>query len=228
MKKISTKVLIVIGLLFLMILLIDIYGDKAEQVSNDRIVYNGFIILDPGHGGNDEGTSGYSKTYEKDLALEISLKLKKVLMENNFKVYMTREDDKLLGNSPKEDISNRSKFINLKNPDIFLSIHLNGSEEKVVKGAEIYARYLDKKSYSLAEKIQDELSSIEYTKDRGVKTTKDRSLGILRKTEAPGVLLELGFITNKEDEEYLVSEVGQDTIIEAILNGILEYFKERD
>lgn len=87
---------------------------------------------------------------------------------------------------------------------------------------------MDNKSYALGESIQNELSSIEYTKDRGVKTTKDRNLGILRGTISPGVLLELGFLTNSEDEKYLVSNVGQDTIIKAILNGILNYFEEND
>ena len=97
---------------------------------------------------------------------------------------------------------------------------------KIAKGVESYSRFLDDKSYLLAESIQDELSSIEYTKDRGIKETNEKSLGILRYTNIPGVLLELGFITNSEDEKYLISEKGQDIIVDCILNGILNYFNE--
>ena len=228
MKKIFVSLLISLGLLIVMILSINIFGKRNFEVSYNKVGYKNVIVLDPGHGGKDEGTSSANKVLEKDLSLEISLKLKDELIKNNFKVYLTRDSDKLLGNSIRSDIINRATFINLKNPDAFVSIHLNGLEDENIKGVETYTRYLDNKSYALGESIQNELSSIEYTKDRGVKTTKDRNLGILRGTISPGVLLELGFLTNSEDEKYLVSNVGQDTIIKAILNGILNYFEEND
>lgn len=188
--------------------------------------YNGVIVIDPGHGGYDGGAISQNKIYEKEIVLEISKKLGEKLLENNFKVYFTRENDKALGNTTKSDIINRSKFINSKKPDIFLSIHLNGSDALSAKGVETYARFLDKKSYLLAESIQDELSSIEYTKDRGIKETDEKNLGILRNTNSVGVLLELGFITNLEDEKFLISNEGQDTIVYAMVNGIINYFQE--
>lgn len=200
--------------------------EKSEVVSINEKIYSGIIVIDPGHGGEDTGAISQNNVNEKDVVLDISLKLGEKLEENNFKVYFTRKSDKALGNTVRSDIINRAKFINARNADIFLSIHLNGSDIESAKGVESYSRFLDEKSYLLAESIQDELSSIEYTKDRGIKETNEKSLGILRYTNITGVLLELGFITNSEDEKYLISEEGQDIIVDCILNGILNYFNE--
>lgn len=185
----------------------------------------GTVIIDPGHGGYDEGASSKKGNREKDIVLEISLKLGKKLKSKNFKVFFTRESDKALGKTIKEDILNRAEFIDSKKGDIFLSIHLNGSDSRSAKGIESYYEFLNNRSYKLAESIQDELSSIEYTKDRGLKGTNEKNLGILRYSQTVGVLLELGFITNSEDEKYLVSNNGQDTIVDAIVSGILNYFE---
>ena len=200
--------------------------EKSEVVSINEKIYSGIIVIDPGHGGEDTGAISQNNVNEKDVVLDISLKLGEKLEENNFKVYFTRKSDKALGNTVRSDIINRAKFINARNADIFLSIHLNGSDIESAKGVESYSRFLDEKSYLLAESIQDELSSIEYTKDRGIKETNEKSLGILRYTNITGVLLELGFITNSEDEKYLISEEGQDIIVYCILYGILIYFNE--
>lgn len=200
--------------------------EKSKVVSINEEIYSGIIVIDPGHGGEDTGAISQNNVNEKDVVLDISLKLGEKLEENNFKVYFTRKSDKALGNTVRSDIINRAKFINARNADIFLSIHLNGSDVESAKGVESYSRFLDDKSYLLAESIQDELSSIEYTKDRGIKETNEKSLGILRYTNITGVLLELGFITNSEDEKYLISEEGQDIIVYCILNGILNYFNE--
>ena len=200
--------------------------EKSEVVSINEKIYSGIIVIDPGHGGEDTGAISQNNVNEKDVVLDISLKLGEKLEENNFKVYFTRKSDKDLWYTVRSDIINRAKFINARNADIFLSIHLNGSDVESAKGVESYSRFLDDKSYLLAESIQDELSSIEYTKDRGIKETNEKSLGILRYTNITGVLLELGFITNSEDEKYLISEEGQDIIVYCILNGILNYFNE--
>lgn len=211
------------GIIFMNFL---IYKEKSEVVSINEKIYSGIIVIDPGHGGEDTGAISQNNVNEKDIVLDISLKLGEKLEENNFKVYFTRKSDKALGNTVRSDIINRAKFINARNADIFLSIHLNGSDVESAKGVESYSRFLDDKSYLLAESIQDELSSIEYTKDRGIKETNEKSLGILRYTNITGVLLELGFITNSEDEKYLISEEGQDIIVDCILSGILNYFNE--
>ena len=224
------KIILVILLFVLIILGIDFVFREEEilNISTVETKYVGTVVIDPGHGGYDEGASSKKGNNEKSLVLEISLKLGKKLTENNFKVFYTRDKDISLGHTVREDIINRAEFIDSKKPDIFISIHLNGSDIKQAKGVESYYEYLNKKSYNLCENIQDELSSIEYTKDRGIKGTNEKSLGILRYSKAVGVLLELGFITNVEDEKYLVSNNGQDIIVEAIFNGIMNYFRNNN
>lgn len=227
MKKVQRMTLLII-IFFVIIVFLNflISSKKDETTSVYKKSYNGIIVIDPGHGGGDSGSISQNGVNEKDVVFKISLKLRNELIKNNFKVYLTRESDKSLGNNVKNDIINRAKIINGLNPDIFLSIHLNASEIKSAKGVETYSRFLDDKSYLLAESIQDELSSVEYTKDRGVKETDEINLGILRNTNVTGVLLELGFITNIDDEKYLISEEGQDIIVNCILNGILNYFNQ--
>ena len=150
--------LFVIGIIFMNFL---ISKEKSEVVSINEKIYSGIIVIDPGHGGEDTGAISQNNVNEKDVVLDISLKLGEKLEENNFKVYFTRKSDKALGNTVRSDIINRAKFINARNADIFLSIHLNGSDIESAKGVESYSRFLDDKSYLLAESIQDELSSIE-------------------------------------------------------------------
>lgn len=227
MKKF--RIIIIIFFLTLIILCIKLikFDDKSVEISTSEIKYIGSVVIDPGHGGYDEGASSKNGVYEKDLVLEVALKLASKLRENNIKAFLTRDKDIALGDFVREDIINRAKFIDSKKADLFLSIHLNGSDIASAKGVETYNEYLDDKSYKLAESIQDELSSIEYTKDRGIKGTDEKSLGILRYSQTTGVLVELGFITNAEDEKYLVSNNGQDSIVDAIVNGILNYFGEQ-
>lgn len=221
MKKgilIASFIIIILGFIFIFK-----YFNRGElgQVISKRI-----IVIDAGHGGVDTGSIGYSNTLEKDVTLNISLKLGQKLEENGFDIYYTREEDVSLGDSEFYDLNSRIKIINNLKPDVFLSIHLNGSEYESARGVETYTRSLDNKSYLLGEFIQDELSSIEYTTDRGVKTTKDRRLAILNRTKYVGVLLELGFITNESDEEYLISVSGQDIIVGCIVSGVLDYFNK--
>ena len=102
--------------------------EKSEVVSINEKIYSGIIVIDPGHGGEDTGAISQNNVNEKDVVLDISLKLGEKLEENNFKVYFTRKSDKALGNTVRSDIINRAKFINARNADIFLSIHLNGSD----------------------------------------------------------------------------------------------------
>lgn len=226
MKIQRITLLIIIFLVIIIFLNFLISGKKDEITSVYKKSYKGIITIDPGHGGEDSGSISQNGVNEKDVVFKISMKLRNELIKNNFKVYLTRESDKSLGNTVKNDIMNRAKIINGSNSDIFLSIHLNASEIKSVNGVETYSKFLDDKSYLLGESIQDELSSIEYTKDRGIKQTDQINLGILRHTNVTGVLLELGFITNIDDEKYLISEEGQDTIVNCILNGILNYFNQ--
>lgn len=110
--------------------------EGSEVISINDGIYSEIVVIDPGHGGGDTGTISQNNVSEKDIVLDISLKLGEKLEKDNFKVYFTRKIDKELGNTVKSDIINRAKFINARNADIFLFIHLNGSDIESVKGVE--------------------------------------------------------------------------------------------
>lgn len=114
-------------------LIIDVYGHKKKTNSKETVPAVTTIVLDPGHGGHDPGAVGPNGLYEKDVVLDIALKLKKVLSENQaFKVFMTRERDVFI------PLVERTAFANSKNADLFISIHTNASLDRNARGIETY------------------------------------------------------------------------------------------
>jgi N-acetylmuramoyl-L-alanine amidase len=113
-------------------LVIDIYGKEKED--NARVfAMKRKIVIDPGHGGHDPGAIGPKKLYEKDVVLDIALKLKKILLQDPLnEVYITRETDTYL---PLEE---RTAIANRKGADLFVSIHANASRNRQTKGIETY------------------------------------------------------------------------------------------
>jgi len=108
-------------------LIIDIYGQKQAAAVKKR------IVLDPGHGGHDPGAVGPRNLYEKDVVLDIALKLKKILgQEQEFEVFLTRETDVFI------PLEQRTAIANSKNADMFISIHANASTRRDAKGIETY------------------------------------------------------------------------------------------
>ncbi len=114
-------------------LVIDVYGKTRTADKPDMNFVKRRIVLDPGHGGHDPGAVGPKNLYEKDVVLDIALKLKKVLMEDPFnEVFLTRERDIFI---PLEE---RTAMANRKNADLFVSIHANASPRREAKGIETY------------------------------------------------------------------------------------------
>jgi N-acetylmuramoyl-L-alanine amidase len=114
-------------------MIIDIYGKEAVSVPAVTSQKKKRIVIDPGHGGHDPGAVGPNKLYEKDVVLDIALKLRKILSEDpNVEIFMTREKDVFI---PLEE---RTAIANSKNADLFVSVHANASPRKAAKGIETY------------------------------------------------------------------------------------------
>jgi N-acetylmuramoyl-L-alanine amidase len=121
------------------------------------------ILIDPGHGGIDGGAESKSGTIEKNINLSISLKLKKILEKNNFKVIMTREEDKglytengTIRKKKHEDLENRCKIKQESHCDMFVSIHLNMFPQSKYYGAQVWYSNSEE-SKKLAHIIQENL-----------------------------------------------------------------------
>jgi len=115
---------------------------------------NKVIVIDAGHGGKDPGAVGYKKYREKIVVMQVAAKVKKILKERGYRVYMTRERDKFV------KLSNRTAYANKKNADIFISIHANAVGEKnarKVNGIESY--FLSPSKSSRAEKVAEKENS---------------------------------------------------------------------
>jgi len=116
-----------------------VYAPKAKKVSQ-RANRNKLIIIDPGHGGRDGGAVGYGRHLEKDIVLQISKRLAKILKKEGYKVKMTRSSDKT------RSLKYRTKYTRKNKPDLFISVHANSVPKKnahKARGIEIY--YLDPK-----------------------------------------------------------------------------------
>ena len=181
------------------------------------------IIIDVGHGLEDSGAN-VGKIYEKDINLQISLKLEKELGSMGANVILTRDADYDLSTPnaryrKKSDFDNRIKLINNSNADIYLSIHLNYLNDYRYSGPQVFYNNDNKK---LAESIQTSLNNFT-KKDREVKTIP-KDTYMYNKLKVPGVLIECGFLSNAKERSLLTNEEYQREIAASISKGVLAYF----
>lgn len=165
------------------------------------------IIIDAGHGGNDMGVT-YNEASEKQIVLGVASQIKKLNKSEDYEIVLTRDSDQYAG------LSDRTAMINKLNPEMVISLHINrtpGSETDK-KGHEIFTQNSDA-SKALAEKISKKLGSCKI---------EEKNLHILRESKSPAVLVELGFINNKEDRDYLSSEAGQKELAQKFIEIINE------
>lgn len=192
------------------------------------------IVVDPGHGGIDGGTNDGDGLLEKDVNLDVSLKLRKELDREGFNVVMTREKDESLENYSnikasryKRDLNARKTIVDENKPKAFISVHVNSSKRSSARGVQVYYFPTSDESKKLAQNICESVNEIvyeDYLKDSNLKAQPmPENFFILRETEAPGVLVEIGFITNPEDKELLKNNKYKKKIAAAITEGIKGY-----
>lgn len=165
------------------------------------------IVIDAGHGDEDPGSS-ISNVDEKDLNLQIALKLKSALEEEGYEVMMTRSDDTYL------TLTERAEFANEVEADLFISIHQNSYiDDSTVSGIEVYYNESTKTESDevLAQFIQTELVETTGARDRGIRAYDE--LVVTRKTEMPACLVELGYMTNKSELSLLQSDAYQYKLV---------------
>ncbi len=224
------------------------------------------IVLDAGHGGDKPGARGRS-SYEKNLALQVTLKLGKAIEAAlpDVRVLYTRTTDMDV------DLYKRIEFANTNKADIFISIHCNAHSRRDARGTEtlvsgfhrlgeqdaairenadilleenyeenyngfdpsdpesyvifsLMKNHYREHSIKLASFIQDEFASSGRV-DRGV---KEQGLAVLARAGMPAVLTEIGFISNQEEERYMLSDAGQTEIVKNLLEAIKLYKKQME
>ncbi len=178
------------------------------------------VCINAGHGGKDPGKLSSSKKYldEKDLNLKISTLVANYIdsLIPGVKVIQTRKTDVF------HSLNDIVYIANSNNADFLISIHVNSSEKSNVKGTSVHVHNSSSiKGVRLATYINRDLNTRARRSSRGVKTKEDRShnLQILQQTKMPAVLVECGFITNKQDEQFLNTTHGQEIIASSIYRG---------
>lgn len=204
---------------------------RSQPEQGDRVIF-----IDAGHGGSDLGVKIGDRGYEKDLNLRLALALRKELVAAGFRqVSLTRNSDQDLS------IKERSELIRKTNPALVISLHANGGFSGKARGYELYFpgfktgkegrndpaaiigdmtknKHLND-SVRVAQHIQRQLAGIFPRENRGL---RDAPLPLLEGLNVPAVIVEIGFMTNKENRKKIEDEKVRMDIARAIARGIRE------
>lgn len=187
------------------------------------------IVIDPGHGGIDPGVVGVNEIEEKQINLEISLKLKEILMQKGFDVVMIREEDKGLYeessfSKKEQDMKARVNLIEGADPILTISIHQNSFQDCSVSGPQVFYYSNSSNSKYLAEFLQERLN--QNSKAEKARAAKENdSYYLLKNTSGTIVIVECGFLTNPKEAGFLKSESYQMQLAENIASGVLDYLE---
>lgn len=199
--------------------------NKPNDITTDGVFT---VCIDPGHGDWDIGAQGKNGSNEKDIALNIALKLGDLLTkEDNIKVIYTRTSDSLPWLATANDsLKERLKISKISEADLFISIHCNSNyDNPESRGVETWFKHSSIEGEVLSTYLQQELVKLSYTENRGLKsyTDSEEAFAVLEKNTATAALIELGFLSNGQDEYFLSSEAGKTSCAKAIYNGIINY-----
>ncbi len=186
------------------------------------------IVIDPGHGGNDAGAIGPTGVMEKNVTLKVSLELKKLLEAEGATVILTRETDRTVSEkgakaSDIEELGARCDVANRNGADIFISIHADSFTRPEARGTTgyYYSKSTSGRGQKLADCIRRNLVEQLGTPSRG---TQPCNFYVVKHTDMPATLIELGFISNKDEEKLLDSKEGVLKAAQGIFDGIEDYF----
>lgn len=173
------------------------------------------VVIDPGHGGADYGAirAGIN---EKDINLDVAKRVEAILASKGVVVEMTRRRDETVS------LQERTIFTDSKDPNIFVSIHVNSSTGTQACGVETH--YYHPESLELAKTVHTPLANCVKTPDRGLFKSK---FYVINHTAVPAILVEIGFMSNERERAELVSEQRKQQTAKAIADGILEYLNQQ-
>ncbi len=216
LKNVKLRLRSVKRLLFLILKICLVFGSNA--VAQNR------IVIDPGHGGKDWGTFSQNGTSEKEVVMDIAKQIvimNRELFDDSLEIYLTRYTDTLIA------LEDRSQLAKTLNADIFISLHCNHSEKPDARGVEVYVAksknaFSDQSTwlgYELQKRFKEQLGF----KSRGVKFG---NFQVLRETSAtmPSVLVELGFLSNSDENDYYQNSTSYRALALVILECLIKNF----
>jgi N-acetylmuramoyl-L-alanine amidase len=173
------------------------------------------IAVDAGHGGDNIGATGVtSNILEKNYTLLIAKELQAVLLQKKANVIMTREKDTSLS------MVERIEFLKAQNPDMLISIHLNSSSKDSIQGVSTYYRYIGFRPLSVS--ILNHMLDLNLKEFGNVGAF---NFSLSGPTDYPNCLVEVAFLSNKEDEKKILSPAFRKAVAKKIVEGIEEFLK---
>jgi N-acetylmuramoyl-L-alanine amidase len=192
-----------------------VQSNSKELEQNSQMPLQGkTIVLDPGHGGIDDGTTSIVGTHEKTLTLLTAELVEQKLENTGAKVIMTRTSDTYIPLQQRADLSNQN------HADVFISFHYNWSNDPSVNGlTDFYYQKLN--NHLLASDILNEVAKTTKLNNDG---TRFDDLSVLRNNSQPSTLIELGFLSNKQDDSEVESSAYRDNVAQGIYFGLIDFF----
>lgn len=196
----------------------------SDKVKDQKLL----VVVDAGHGGDDPGKVGVNDVEEKEINLAIAKKVDTLLKKEKIETVMTRDTDTMLegpdGRMTKVgDMKARVAEINKAAPALAVSIHQNSYHQEGVMGAQVFYYSHSEEGKQAAELMQKALLILNTENNRKAKANDTYYL--LKRTEAPTIIVECGFLSNWEEAELLKDEEYQEKVAEAIVEGIKAYLE---
>lgn len=186
---------------------------RIKKQGNDGSLRNKLIIIDPGHGGKDDGATGIGGTKEKELTLDTARILNDKLRAAGAKVILTRNSDDFVS------LNSRVRLSHILEADAYISIHFDSTTEQQVRGITSY--YYHPYQKSLASHVHVALSGNTKMKDRGVRFG---DYHVIRENNQNAILLELGYLSNPTEETLISSRKYHEQVSDAIVQGLTNFF----
>ena len=193
------------------------------------------IVLDAGHGGEDGGCEGHG-LIEKDLNLDIVMRLSSLLKEHGINVILTRDTDILLydvnsdyrGQKKAQDVRKRLEIAKNQENPVLISIHMNYFAQTRYSGLQVWYSKNDARSKILANLIQTEVKSSLQPENKRVTKEATSSIFLLHNASFPAVLIECGFLSNPQEAQNLADEKYRQELSSLIFKSIMEYISQNN
>lgn len=197
------------------------FGPRAAPPPSPYVAANPrLIVIDPGHGGSDPG-SYRGDAVEKTLALDMSKRLRDILVARGWQVIMTRDSDRDVfgpNDSDRDELQARDDVANNNGARLFVSVHVNAFMNSGPHGATVY--YYKPIDFALAQAVNRRIGAQAGIKADG--TVKDK-LYVVHHANMPAALVETAFVSNPDDRALLQSPQWRQKMAQAIADGIADY-----
>ncbi len=204
----------------------NILTENENNVNNTN--RNFTFVIDPGHGGIDGGAVGVSGSLEKDINLSLSIVMRDIMEVLGYDAVLTREEDVLLGEGTTghmklEDLRYRVEYVKQYENPLFVSIHMNKFPEEYCHGLTVYYSGNDTESEVLGRSVRDEVvKQLQKDNERPMKKATS-ALYVLHRATVPAILIECGFLSNRDEEQKLLDENYKKKLAMTIVSGLVLY-----